>query len=88
MVNVEPNSNVSDSSDSHREKHPWPSIRTDAGMHIERSDRQPSKACGSICVSFDPDSNVKFESNLHSEKQNEPRNSIDAGIQIVSSDRK
>jgi hypothetical protein len=71
-MRVDPNSNISDSSDSHREKLTGPTIRPETGIDIERSDRQQSKACRSIGVSFDPNSNLKPESEPASEKHHVP----------------
>jgi hypothetical protein len=59
---------------------------SDAGRHIDSSEKQPESASASIPVSFEPDSKENDESDSHQLKHFSPRNSTDAGRKMDSND--
>jgi hypothetical protein len=79
--NLDTDSNVTEKSDPHREKHSTLKTLTDAGRMISVKP-VPTNAHFSIRVNLDPDSNISEVSDLHRRKQLSPMNPTDAGITI------
>jgi hypothetical protein len=79
--NLEPDSNVIEESDLHKEKHSSPNNSTDAGTMISIKPVSLN-AHLSIRDNLELDSNVIEESDLHKEKHSSPNNSTDAGTMI------
>jgi hypothetical protein len=76
--NIDPDSNVTEESDLHQQKHPSPKTSTDEGRMISTKP-VPRNASFSIRDSIDPDSNVTEESNSHHEKHFSHKNSAERG---------
>jgi hypothetical protein len=76
--NFDPDSNLREESDLHKEKHSSPKTSTDAGTMISTKP-VPLNALISIRDNLDPDSNLTEESDLHSQKHSTPKTSTDAG---------
>jgi hypothetical protein len=82
LPNLDPDSNITEESDSHSEKHSSPMTSTDEGIMISIKP-VPRNASFSIRANLDPHSNVTEESDLQSQKHFQPKTAIDAG-RIIS----